>query len=68
MVVAVKTEPDFVALAPRAVFEAATAWEVFSVSPDGQRFVTIAGQPMPPQVVAIPAWPDELRAKLQTWR
>jgi serine/threonine-protein kinase len=66
MVVSVKTEPEFTAAAPRVLFEISTAWPAFDVSSDGAHFIIIdQQQKMPPQLVVIPDWLDELKVKMQ---
>ncbi len=67
MAVTVRTAPTFTSGTPQALFE----WSFdarFDVSPDGQRFVTIQRPrkpPAPPQLVVIPDFLDELRARLR---
>jgi len=64
--VPVRTAPGFTSGRPQALFE----WSFdpqFDVSPDGQHFVTIERPrkpPAPPQLVVIPDFLDELRARL----
>ena len=70
MAVTVRTAPTFTAGTPQPLFE----WTFdapFGVSPDGQRFVTIdrpRSPPAPPQLVVIPDFLDELRARLRPSR
>jgi serine/threonine-protein kinase len=66
MAVAVRTAPTFTSGTPQALFE----WTFgdWDVSPDGQRFVTIQRprRPQaPPQLVVVPDFLDELRARLR---
>ena len=66
MVVPVRTKPGFVADRPRPVFEA-TELSVFDVSPDGQRFLAVQQTEKaaaPSQIVVVPGFSDELRARL----
>jgi hypothetical protein len=70
MAVPVRTASTFNAGSPQALFE--WTFEVwFDVSLDGQRFVTIERPrkpPAPPELVVIPDFFDELRARLRPSR
>ena len=70
MAVSVRTGQSFTAGTPKALF----AWRfgaTFAASPDAQRFVGIERPrklPVPPQLVVVPDFLDELRARLHPAR
>ena len=68
MVAAVQTEPTFDAEPPRLLFEIGNPIFEFDIAPDGQRFIAIlndAEKPDPDQIVVIPDFAEELRAKFR---
>jgi serine/threonine-protein kinase len=68
MVVPVKTEPDFSAGSPQLLFEFPSPFLNFDVAPDGRRFAMLMPTRqtiLPPQIVVIPDWLEEVKAKLR---
>jgi serine/threonine-protein kinase len=72
MAVSVRTSPTFTATRPNAVFSGRYRQSgpfnpaAFAVTPDGQRFLMVLDREHPPdpQLVFVPNWFDELRAKV----
>ena len=70
MVAASQTEPTFRSQPPRVLFETRFGWDelgTYDVSADGQRFVAVQGdkeEPEPLQIVVIPGFAEELKAKM----
>ena len=72
MAVAVATTPELRAGMPETLFEIPTAFQSdtvgrnYDVTADGQRFLTVLGADSagPPQLVVVPDFRDELRARL----